>query len=219
MDKLLNIFVYSGTAGAISTILFEVIVDLYSQFDDSRIAITKRKFTLLAYEALMIFINALLFYKYGGTVTTAFLSFFLWYLSLAGYIDHKTKMVYSSYNVVALLMGIILLVYTWKQYDISGILSDGSLIIWFLFLIICKGLHLYGAGDFDVLLIETVYFCCIPGVRQPIGGTMLFVVLGALGLQFIIHYKEIDFVHLRLKNSVAFVPALFLSSLVNILII
>lgn len=210
------IWVVLSVIGVMSSIFFKLINEFYAKHDANRIKITFK--IMICQGILIMMISAGVIYKYDYSVVSCFLLFFMWYLSVTAYIDYKTKMVYSSLNVFALLAGIIFFSYSLRYYNVWKNMDIGSLVIWIIFLVVCKALHLYGAGDFDVLMVETIYFCSIPEIRQPIGGTLLFVMMGALGVHFIIHYKEIDFLHLKLKKSVAFVPAIFISTIINIFI-
>lgn len=206
----------SVAAGVLCSIFFKLTIQFYAKHDDNKITLPLK--TVLFQGIWMALLGAGVMDKYGYSDVSCFLLFLIWYLSVTAYIDAKIKMVYTSFNVFALCVGIVFLISSMGNGDTWNDMDIPSLFIWLAFLAVCRLFRLFGEGDFDVLAIVTVFFCSIPEIRQPVGGTLLFVVAGALTVQFIIHYREVDWRHFRLKNKEAFVPAIFVSVIINLFI-
>ena len=69
--------------------------------------------------------------------------------------------------------------------------------------------------DFEVLIVESIYIIAMPSMGELKGGVMLLIIMMAYVIQFVSHFNEIDFPTLKLKNPVAFIPALFGATVIN----
>lgn len=209
--------IYIGIAlmvGGLSSLIFHYTIVFFSK-DNNKIA-AKRNFLIL-YTGLMIELNLGLLAKYRLTVIYGFLAFLMLYLSICAFIDYKTKTVYSILNLIAGSAGVLFYVYmaiayeVWKQLDLISVCIF-AVVLW-----ISKTKNLFGGGDADVFLVLTIYMCALPDMLSPIEES-LFIMIVAVLIQFFVHIKKVDFPHWRLKEPVAFVPAIFFSTVINLLI-
>ncbi len=136
------------------------------------------------------------------------------YMSISAYIDYRQMEIYTSFNLLGLIIGAMCLIYTVSKMQI-GYIDIYSLGIWSLVLIISKIFKAFGSGDFEVLIVESIYIIAMPSMGELKGGGMLLIIMMAYVIQFVSHFNEIDFPTLKLKNPVAFIPALFGATVIN----
>lgn len=200
--------------GSMSEIVFKHTNEFFAKHDGNKIVVTHK--LLAMYAALMFGLNVALLVKYGFSVTYWCLAYLLVYLSICAYIDYKTQMVYTILSLFAGIIGGFYYIYTIFRYDTLEHLSGVDLVIFIVIMSIAKKRELFGAGDWDVFMVIAIYVCALPQETFPIERVLLIMLL-SMGVQFILGFKKIDFPHFRLREPMALVPAIFVSTIINLL--
>lgn len=87
------------------------------------------------------------------------------YMSISAYIDYRQMEIYTSFNLLGLIIGAMCLIYTVSKMQI-GYIDIYSLGIWSLVLIISKIFKAFGSGDFEVLIVESIYIIAMPSMGE-----------------------------------------------------
>lgn len=199
----------------VSVIVFKKVNEFFSKYDNNEIVVTNK--LLVLYMTLMFGLNFLLLNKFELTITYVFIFFLILYLSICSYIDYKIKMVYTVLSVVAGTIGLIFFIYAGFTCHAWERLNYADVIAFAVVMGVCKVKKLFGGGDWDVFLVITLFICSLPNIYFPIE-KVLFIMLIASIIQLIATLDKVEFPKMKLKESTAFVPSIFLSVVINLLI-
>lgn len=203
--------------GVVSAFSFKKIVHCFAKHDESQLEMNFKSFLL--HLALIIALSLGLLWRFHFTVIYGFMMYLFLYLYISAYIDYKIKMVYTVLNFFAGVIGVLFLIYTFFTH-VNRMIDWFSILIFLTVMCLSKKLKLFGGGDFELFLVEVIYIYALPVVLFPIQ-KMLFIMALSILLQFVLHYKEIDFFNhrLQLKEPVELIPAILISSVINLLVI
>lgn len=152
-----------------------------------------------------------IYYKYGITLSCIQFMFLSSLILVIGFIDFKTKFVYTNTVIVGVAVDVIFILISWytsKTFPIDNIAGGilAFLIIWII-VVITRGMGM-GEGDAEIALVS--------GLLLGIKGAsfMLFcsIILGGIVSGFILLLKLKD-----RKSEIAFGPFMAVGTLISIL--
>ncbi|MBS5926824.1 MAG: hypothetical protein KIC66_07030 [Clostridium sp.] len=164
---------------------------------------------------LILFFNVFLYVRYKGTSYYWFYYYLLIYLTVSAYIDYKIQKVYCflNYTTMAVSLGL------WGYQVLNGVDTIPGVTAYIFFVIISFIFKLTGAyagGDNEVF-IAIGYFIVALNTINPLIKLLLIMLMSSILLP-ILNFKYFSIKNMRFKegNKIAFVPAIMLSTMINI---
>ena len=164
---------------------------------------------------LMLLFNTFIYIKYKGTSYYWFYYYLLIYLTVSAYIDYKIQKVYCflNYTTMAVSLGL------WGYQVLNGVDTIPGVTAYIFFVIISFIFKLTGAyagGDNEVF-IAIGYFIVALNTINPLIKLLLIMLMSSILLP-ILNFKYFSIKNMRFKegNKIAFVPAIMLSTMINI---
>lgn len=161
--------------------------------------------------------TTLLYCKYKVNVDFYMYFYISIYLIITGYIDYKTKNVYSIFNILTIIVGIIYLIYL-KNIEVDINLTIICVIIYTIFVKVIGYLNLFGDGDTDIFIALAIFISNINMNIFPLVILLVNMILSNV-LLIIFNIKLLDFKKGKFKEEIAFAPSIALSSIILILIL
>ncbi len=146
-------------------------------------------------------------------------TFFLLYLLTTAYIDGRTMRVYTLPNRVALVVGVVLHIHLavscgpWEgAHHYTAIIFYTAIIE-----VQCK-MKAFGEGDGDVFLIGMTYLAYLFSEVGSIEKDWLSIFLLQSALSVLIflfiHFRQVDWKRMKVKERRAFVPSIYVANLI-----
>lgn len=164
---------------------------------------------------LILFFNVFLYVRYKGTSYYWFYYYLLIYLTVSAYIDYKIQKVYCflNYTTMAVSLGL------WGYQVLNGVDTIPGVTAYIFFVIISFIFKLTGAyagGDNEVF-IAIGYFIVALNTINPLIKLLLIMLMSSILLPML-NFKYFSIKNMRFKegNKIAFVPAIMLSTMINI---
>ena len=111
--------------------------------------------------ALIITLSTTLIYiKYKANVEFYVYFYLSIYLIIVGYIDYKTKNVYSIFNWLTIMIGIWFLIYQ-KSIGIDISFTIVCVIIYIIFAKLIGYFNMFGDGDTDIFIATSIFVSSI----------------------------------------------------------
>ncbi|WP_027099764.1 hypothetical protein [Clostridium paraputrificum] len=164
---------------------------------------------------LILFFNVFLYVRYKGTSYYWFYYYLLIYLTVSAYIDYKIQKVYCFLNYITMAISLGL----WGYQVLNGVDTIPGVTAYIFFVIISFIFKLTGAyagGDNEVF-IAIGYFIVALNTINPLIKLLLIMLMSSILLP-ILNFKYFSIKNMRFKegNKIAFVPAIMLSTMINI---
>lgn len=164
---------------------------------------------------LILFFNVFLYVRYKGTSYYWFYYYLLIYLTVSAYIDYKIQKVYCFLNYITMAISLGL----WGYQVLNGVDTIPGVKAYIFFVIISFIFKLTGAyagGDNEVF-IAIGYFIVALNTINPLIKLLLIMLMSSILLP-ILNFKYFSIKNMRFKegNKIAFVPAIMLSTMINI---
>ena len=164
---------------------------------------------------LILFFNVFLYVRYKGTSYYWFYYYLLIYLTVSAYIDYKIQKVYCFLNYITMAISLGL----WGYQVLNGVDTIPGVTAYIFFVIISFIFKLTGAyagGDNEVF-IAIGYFIVALNKINPLIKLLLIMLMSSILLP-ILNFKYFSIKNMRFKegNKIAFVPAIMLSTMINI---
>ena len=164
---------------------------------------------------LILFFNIFLYVRYKGTSYYWFYYYLLIYLTVSAYIDYKIQKVYCFLNYITMAISLGL----WGYQVLNGVDTIPGVTAYIFFVIISFIFKLTGAyagGDNEVF-IAIGYFIVALNTINPLIKLLLIMLMSSILLP-ILNFKYFSIKNMRFKegNKIAFVPAIMLSTMINI---
>lgn len=168
--------------------------------------------------ALIITLSTTLIYiKYKANVEFYVYFYLSIYLIIVGYIDYKTKNVYSIFNWLTIMIGIWFLIYQKSiGIDISFIIV--CVIIYIIFAKLIGYFNMFGDGDTDIFIATSIFVSSISLNTFPLVILLLNMILSNLVL-IMFNIKLLDVRKMKFKEQIAFAPSIALSTFILILLL
>ena len=164
---------------------------------------------------LILFFNVFLYVRYKGTSYYWFYYYLLIYLTVSAYIDYKIQKVYCflNYTTMAVSLGL------WGYQVLNGVDTIPGVTAYIFFVIISFIFKLTGAyagGDNEVF-IAIGYFIVALNTINPLIKLLLIMLMSSILLPML-NFKYFSIKNMRFKegNKIAFIPAIMLSTMINI---
>lgn len=164
---------------------------------------------------LILFFNVFLYVRYKGTSYYWFYYYLLIYLTISAYIDYKIQKVYCFLNYITMAVSLVF----WGSQVINGVDTIPGVTAYIFFIAISCMLRVLGAyagGDNEVF-IAIGYFIVALNTINPLIKLLLIMLMSSILLP-ILNFKYFSIKNMRFKegNKIAFVPAIMLSTMINI---
>ncbi len=168
--------------------------------------------------ALIITLSTTLIYiKYKANVEFYVYFYLSIYLIIVGYIDYKTKNVYSIFNWLTIMIGIWFLIYQ-KSIGIDISFTIVCVIIYIIFAKLIGYFNMFGDGDTDIFIATSIFVSSISLNTFPLVILLLNMILSNLVL-IIFNIKLLDVRKMKFKEQIAFAPSIALSTFILILLL
>lgn len=168
--------------------------------------------------ALIITLSTTLIYiKYKANVEFYVYFYLSIYLIIVGYIDYKTKNVYSIFNWLTIIIGIWFLIYQ-KSIGIDISFTIVCVIIYIIFAKLIGYFNMFGDGDTDIFIATSIFVSSISLNTFPLVILLLNMILSNLVL-IIFNIKLLDVRKMKFKEQIAFAPSIALSTFILILLL
>lgn len=198
----------------IGIIAFYGAMTFINKFDnENRIDVDKKGLM-----SFLIFLSTiLLYFKFEASVEFYVYFYLSIYLIITGYIDYKTKNVYTIFNYITIFLGILYLIYQ-KSIGIDIKFTIMCVIIYVIFTKIMGYLNSFGGGDTDIFIALSIFVSSINFNTFPLVILLLNMILSNVIL-VISNIRLVDFKRGRLKEERAFAPSIALSTITIILLL
>lgn len=197
-------------SGCISVMLLYAVTLVFSYIDEYSFKPGKKE--LVIYTLIMCLVNYLLIRKFGISIEYIFAALLSLYLCITAYIDKKIKMVYTVLNILFGLIGFMFLLYSCSEYSIYERL-DINILIFAMVMLMSKVFNLYGAGDFEIFLVLSMYIFAIPADVYMPSEKMLAIMATSVIVQILTNIKSVDLKHMRFKEALPLAPGIFISAI------
>lgn len=168
--------------------------------------------------ALIITLSTTLIYiKYKANVEFYVYFYLSIYLIIVGYIDYKTKNVYSIFNWLTIIIGIWFLIYQ-KSIGIDISFTIVCVIIYIIFAKLIGYFNMFGDGDTDIFIATSIFVSSISLNTFPLVILLLNMILSNLVL-IMFNIKLLDVRKMKFKEQIAFAPSIALSTFILILLL
>ncbi len=168
--------------------------------------------------ALIITLSTTLIYiKYKANVEFYVYFYLSIYLIIVGYIDYKTKNVYSIFNWLTIMIGIWFLIYQ-KSIGIDISFTIVCVIIYMIFAKLIGYFNMFGDGDTDIFIATSIFVSSISLNTFPLVILLLNMILSNLVL-IMFNIKLLDVRKMKFKEQIAFAPSIALSTFILILLL
>lgn len=168
--------------------------------------------------ALIITLSTTLIYiKYKANVEFYVYFYLSIYLIIVGYIDYKTKNVYSIFNWLTIMIGIWFLIYQ-KSIGIDISFTIVCVIIYIIFAKLIGYFNMFGDGDTDIFIATSIFVSSISLNTFPLVILLLNMILSNLVL-IMFNIKLLDVRKMKFKEQIAFAPSIALSTFILILLL
>lgn len=158
-----------------------------------------------------------LYCKYKLSVEFYIYFYLTIYLIIVGYIDYKTKNVYTIFNWLTIIIGAWFLIYKKSiGIDVSFIII--CVIIYIIFVKFIGYFNMFGDGDTDIFIAISIFVSSINLNTFPLVILLLNMILSNLVL-IILNIKLLDVRKMKFKEQLAFAPSIALSTFILILIL
>ncbi|RKI48983.1 hypothetical protein D7V67_07050 [Clostridium paraputrificum] len=166
---------------------------------------------------LILFFNVFLYVRYKGTSYYWFYYYLLIYLTVSAYIDYKIQKVYCFLNYITMAVSLDL----WGSQVLNGIDTIPGVTAYVFFIAISCMLRFLGAysgGDNEVFIAIGYFIVALNTINPLI--KLLFIMLISSILLPVLNYKYFNLKKLKFAEGkkIAFVPAIFLSSMILIIL-
>lgn len=156
--------------------------------------------------ALIIALSTTLIYiKYRATVEFYVYFYLSIYLIIVGYIDYKTKNVYSIFNWLTIIIGIWFLIYQ-KSIGIDISFTIVCVIIYIIFAKLIGYFNMFGDGDTDIFIATSIF---VSSINMILSNLVLIM----------FNIKLLDVRKMKFKEQIAFAPSIALSTFILILLL
>ena len=164
---------------------------------------------------LILLFNTFIYIKYEGTSYYWFYYYLLIYLTVSAYIDYKIQKVYCFFNYITMAVSVVF----WGSQVINGVDTIPGVTAYIFFIAISCMLRVLGAyagGDNEVF-IAIGYFIVALNTINPLIKLLLIMLMSSILLPML-NFKYFSIKNMRFKegNKIAFVPAIMLSTMINI---
>ncbi len=164
---------------------------------------------------LFSILTTLMYIKYGITLDLFFLSFFLIYLIISAYIDKKTLTIYSFYNYLTTLIGIVYLLAKLGTINITNIIFN--VIIFVCITIIASKLGAFKDGDTELFI--SISFFLYPQYPNFALEIFLINIIISYIVVLILNFRRLDKTNfLKFKEPIAFAPSIAISTIILLLL-
>ena len=136
---------------------------------------------------------------------------------IVGYIDYKTKNVYSIFNWLTIIIGIWFLIYQ-KSIGIDISFTIVCVIIYIIFAKLIGYFNMFGDGDTDIFIATSIFVSSISLNTFPLVILLLNMILSNLVL-IMFNIKLLDVRKMKFKEQIAFAPSIALSTFILILLL
>lgn len=160
--------------------------------------------------ALIMLVSILLSFKFSDK-TYFYYCYLSLYLIITAYIDSKTKLIYSIFNYITMIIGITFIINNGNSIEFNLI----NVIIYAVIILIFDKMKCFGGGDTE-LFISISFFMCNNSNKLPLE-IMIANVLLSNTVMIIFNFKNINFKKIKLKEHIAFAPSIAVSTMLIIL--
>lgn len=161
--------------------------------------------------------TTLIYIKYKTNVEFYVYFYLSIYLIIVGYIDYKTKNVYSIFNWLTIIIGIWFLIYQ-KSIGIDISFTIVCVIIYIIFAKLIGYFNMFGDGDTDIFIATSIFVSSISLNTFPLVILLLNMILSNLVL-IMFNIKLLDVRKMKFKEQIAFAPSIALSTFILILLL
>lgn len=180
---------------------------------ENRIDVNKKGIIAL----IITFSTTLIYIKYKANVEFYVYFYLSIYLIIVGYIDYKTKNVYSIFNWLTIIIGIWFLIYQ-KSIGIDISFTIVCVIIYIIFAKLIGYFNMFGDGDTDIFIATSIFVSSISLNTFPLVILLLNMILSNLVL-IMFNIKLLDVRKMKFKEQIAFAPSIALSTFILILLL
>ncbi len=181
--------------------------------NESKIDVNKKGKIIL----IITLSTTLIYIKYRASVEFYVYYYLTIYLIIVGYIDYKTKNVYSIFNWLTIVTGIGFLIYQ-KSIGIDISFTVLCVIIYIIFAKFIGYFNMFGDGDTDIFIAISIFVSSVNLNTFPLVILLLNMILSNLVL-IIFNIKLLDVRKMKFKEQLAFAPSIALSTFILILIL
>lgn len=181
--------------------------------NESKIDVNKKGKIIL----IITLSTTLIYIKYRASVEFYVYYYLTIYLIIVGYIDYKTKNVYSIFNWLTIVIGIGFLIYQ-KSIGIDISFTVLCVIIYIIFAKFIGYFNMFGDGDTDIFIAISIFVSSVNLNTFPLVILLLNMILSNLVL-IIFNIKLLDVRKMKFKEQLAFAPSIALSTFILILIL
>lgn len=168
--------------------------------------------------SFLIFLSTtLLYYKYNESMEFYMYFYLSIYLAITGYIDYKTKNVYTILNYLTMIIGTLYLIYQ-NNIGIDVKFTIICVIIYIIFIKLMGFFNLFGDGDTDIFIALAFFISNINFNTFPLVTLLINMVLSNMIL-IISNIRFVDIKRGRFKEERAFAPSIALSTMLLIFLL
>lgn len=158
--------------------------------------------------------TTLLYIKYNESLDFYIYFYLSIYLIITGYIDYKTKNVYTIFNNISIIIGVLYIIYKMK----IGINMEINITYMFIYIIFVKLMEMsksFASGDTDIFIVSSLFIINLN--TFPLIFLLINMVLSNM-LAILTNLKLVDIKKFRFKEEIAFAPSIALSTMILVLV-
>lgn len=194
----------------IGIIVFLGAIEFINKNDkENKINVNKKGIIIL----IITLSTTLIYMKYRENIEFYVYFYLTIYLIIVGYIDYKTKNVYSIFNLLTIAIGVCFLIYQ-KSIGIDISFTVLCVIIYIIFAKLIGYFNMFGDGDTDIFIATSMF---ISSNTFPLVILLLNMILSNL-VAIIFNIKLLDVRKMKFKEQIAFAPSIALSTFILILL-
>ena len=177
--------------------------------DENNLTTKKREYFIIP---ILLIISSYVFISiFTGILNNLLIPIIIGTLFICVYTDWQNKIVYRIYSILLIGLSIIFAIYNYKLYlDINTI---SAIIMAIIIIYILTIFNCFGIGDALVLVGNDIILSVINN-KYFIAEILLWHFIIAALLMIILNLKKMNWKKLRFKNPVAFVPYIYLATMI-----
>lgn len=193
----------------LSIIIFYFLKKLILINDDENNLITKKREYFII--PILLIISSYVFVNiFTGILNNLLIPIIIGTLFICVYTDWQNKIVYRIYSVSLIGLSIIFAIYNYKLYlDVNTILA---IIMAIIIIYILTIFNCFGIGDALVLVGNDIILSVVNN-KYFIAEILLWHFIIAALLMIVLNLRKMNWKKLRFKNPVAFVPYIYLATI------